>query len=119
MAKRKRDDGDLVYSSGPDGSRAYGAGGKVVETKGIAASLDIPPAQHKVRVTVDTKAARGKTLTIVSGLILTAPTLDKLAKQLKQTCGAGGTVKGATIEIQGEHRERVVQLLTKLGYGLA
>lgn len=119
MKKKQKDDGVLVYSSGPDGARSFGPGGKVVEKAGSAASIDIPPSQHKLRIALDTKAGHGKTLTVVSGLILTAPSLDKLAKKLKQSCGTGGTVRGATIELQGDHRDRISKLLTDLGYGLA
>ena len=116
MKKRGSDDGTLVYSSGPDGSRSFGPGGKVKDELGIPASLDMPPANQKARVTLDTNAGRGKTLTLVSGLVLTAAGLEKLAKELKSSCGAGGTVRGARIEIQGDHRDRVIQLLKQRGY---
>lgn len=118
MAKRKRDDDDgtLVYSSGPDGARSFGPGGKVKDEAGSAASIDIPPAQQKLKLTVDTKAGRGKTITIVTGLVLTAKTLEKLAKELKQSCGSGGTVRGATIEVQGDHRDRLAKLLNERGF---
>src|SRR5437762_892966 len=116
MAKKKRsEDGVLVYSSGPDGARSFGPGGKVKDEFGSAASLDMPPENQKPRVALDTRAGHGKTLTVVTGLVLTAATLDKLAKQLKQSCGTGGTVRGARIELQGDHRDRVVKLLADQG----
>lgn len=118
MAKRKQTDGVLVYSSGPDGAKSFGPGGKVTEHVGSPASLDVPPAQQKARIALDTKAGHGKTLTVVTGLVLTAKTLEKLAKQLKQSCGTGGTVRGATIELQGDHRDRVEKLLRGIGYGV-
>jgi translation initiation factor 1 len=49
-------------------------------------------------------------------LQLTPQDLKKLAKQLKRTCGSGGTIKDGTIEIQGDHREKVATTLNKLGY---
>jgi translation initiation factor 1 len=42
--------------------------------------------------------------------------LKKLAKQLKKKCGAGGAVKNGVIEIQGDHREVLVEILKKLGF---
>lgn len=47
---------------------------------------------------------------------MTGDALKKLAQKLKQRCGAGGTVKDGTIEIQGEHRDLLFSELTKLGY---
>lgn len=120
MAKKRRD-GDgamLVYESGPDGTRSFGPGGKAVEEAGSAASADLPPGEQRLKVVSDTRAGHGRTVTVVTGLVLTAPSLDRLAKQLKQSCGTGGTVRGATIELQGDHRDRVVKLLADKGYKL-
>jgi translation initiation factor 1 len=58
----------------------------------------------------------GKGVTVISGLPVDAATLEALATQLKRSCGAGGAVREGRIEIQGEHRDRLVQELTKLGY---
>lgn len=117
--KNKSDGGTLVYSSGPDGARSFGRGGKVVDGAGAASSMDIPPALQKLSVVHDAKAGHGRGLTVISGLILTSPSLGKLAKQLKSACGTGGTVRGATIELQGEHRARVVKMLTDMGFQVA
>ena len=121
MAKRKRedDDGTLVYSLGPDGARSFGPGGKPKDEVGSAASIDIPPANQKLKILIDTNAGRGKTITVITGLVLTAGSLDKLAKQLKQTCGTGGTVRGARIELQGDHRDRLAKLLAEKGFKVA
>jgi len=53
---------------------------------------------------------------MVSGLPLSAAALDELATRLKKLCGAGGAVKDGVIEIQGDHRDRLVAELRKLGY---
>lgn len=90
----------------------------MVEESGSAALTDLPPAEQRVKVVVDARAGHGRAVTVVSGLVLTAPSLDRLAKQLKQSCGTGGTVRGATIELQGDHRDRVVKLLGDKGYGV-
>jgi translation initiation factor 1 len=55
-------------------------------------------------------------VTTVSGLPLSAAELDALAAQLKKCCGSGGTVRDGVIEIQGEHRERIVAELVKRGW---
>jgi len=69
-----------------------------------------------VRVGRETKGRKGKGVTIISGLPLHTKGLVQLAKTLKRHCGAGGTVKDGAIEIQGEHRDRLVEELITLGY---
>jgi len=58
----------------------------------------------------------GKAVTLIKNLTLPAEGLKSLAKRIKQECGAGGTVKDGTIEIQGEHRKQIAELLSALGY---
>lgn len=77
---------------------------------------DLPPNQQSLRVQTTRKGKGGKTVTVISGFQASAETLAKLLKQLKNQCGTGGTVKDDTIEIQGDHRQKLVQLLTQLGY---
>lgn len=69
-----------------------------------------------VRVSRETKGRRGKAVTIISGVPLAGTELDDLAKRLKGLCGAGGTVKKGVIEIQGDHRDRLVPELAKHGW---
>lgn len=69
-----------------------------------------------VRVSRETKGRKGKGVTVVTGLPLDDLELAELGKKLKQKCGAGGTVKNGTIEIQGDHRDTVVRALLDLGY---
>jgi predicted translation initiation factor SUI1 len=69
-----------------------------------------------VRVVVDRKGRRGKTVTMVIGLQHNPQTLQKIARMLKQHCGAGGTVKEGAIEIQGDNRVRVAEKLRALDY---
>lgn len=59
---------------------------------------------------------RGKDVTVISGLDPKATDLAGLLKTLKTTLGAGGTVADGEIEVQGDHREKVVGVLVKLGY---
>lgn len=77
---------------------------------------DLPPHQQDLRVQATRKERKGKTVTMITGFQSKPETLAKLLKQLKAQCGSGGTVKGDTLEIQGNHTARLVQLLTKLGY---
>ncbi len=69
-----------------------------------------------VRVSRETKGRKGSGVTLVTGLPLAEPELNALAKQLKQRCGSGGTVKNGVIEVQGDQREVVLAELIRLGY---
>jgi len=69
-----------------------------------------------VRVGRSTKGRKGKGVTTIEGLGLDETSLKKLAKELKQKCGTGGTVKEGVIEIQGEQRDLIVSELEKKGY---
>lgn len=55
-------------------------------------------------------------MTVITGLPLASGPLEELAGRLKRSCGAGGAVRGDRIEIQGEHRDRLVAELVRLGY---
>ena len=73
------------------------------------------PGDGIVRVSLDTKGRAGKGVTVVRGLVLDAAALAALGKQLKTACGSGGTVKDGTIEVQGDHCERVMEALRARG----
>jgi len=64
-----------------------------------------------VRVSRQTKGRKGKGVTLITGVPLAGDDLKKLATELKQKCGTGGTVKNGVIEIQGEQRVRIIELL--------
>ena len=68
-----------------------------------------------VRVSRETKGRKGRVVTLVTGLRLQSVPLRQLAKELKQKCGSGGTIRDGVIEIQGEHRDAVIAELTKQG----
>jgi len=76
----------------------------------------VPLGDDIVRVGRETKGRKGKGVTVITGLLLDEPGLQKLATDLKRRCGAGGTVKGNTIEIQGDHRDLLAAELTQRGY---
>ena len=75
-----------------------------------------PQRDGVVRVGRETKGRKGKGMTIVTGIPLHPDGIRDLARQLKQKCGTGGTVKGDVIEIQGDHRDLLVTELESLGY---
>lgn len=75
-----------------------------------------PAGDGVVRVSRETKGRGGKSVTIVKGLALDPLALALLGKQLRTACGSGGTVKDGVIEVQGEHCERIVEALKKLGH---
>jgi len=74
------------------------------------------PGEQKVRVGRETSGRGGKGVTVITGLQLPAAELETLAGELKRACGAGGKVVGGKIEIQGEHRDRLVAELVRRGY---
>jgi translation initiation factor 1 len=76
------------------------------------------PAAGPARVRVGREVAGrgGKGVSVIRGLPLPAAALEELATRLKRLCGAGGGVRDGAIEIQGEHRDRLVAELLKLGY---
>jgi translation initiation factor 1 len=76
----------------------------------------LPPSQQTAYLHRDSKSRGGKGVTLIKNLVLSESDLSALAKRIKQACGVGGTVKGGVIEIQSESRERIAEVLTKLGY---
>ncbi|AFY74988.1 translation initiation factor eIF-1/SUI1-like protein [Synechococcus sp. PCC 7502] len=74
------------------------------------------PEAQSPRIQASRKGRKGKTVTVITGLEADNTTLELLLKQLKNQCGAGGTIKDGEIEIQGDHAPKILQILTKLGY---
>ncbi len=74
------------------------------------------PRDGVVRLFRDRGGRKGKTVTVIHGLPERGPALDARLSELKRLCGAGGTVKDGTVEIQGDHRERLAERLRSLGY---
>lgn len=77
---------------------------------------ELPPNQQNLKVQATRSGRKGKTVTVISGFQVKPETLEQLVKQLKAQCGAGGTVKENTIEIQGDHQQKLLEILIKLGY---
>lgn len=75
-----------------------------------------PPSGQTVYLHRESKGRGGKSATLVKNLILSTEDMKEMTKRLKQLCGTGGTVKGGVIEIQGEHREKIADMLKGMGY---
>jgi translation initiation factor 1 len=86
------------------------------DQKPKSAVRSMPPGKQTAYLHRDSKGRGGKGMTLIKNLVLTEEDLSLLAKQLKQSCGAGGTVKDGVIEIQGQNRDRIAEILIKLGY---
>lgn len=99
----------VVYSTNPDYQYQYD---EELENKTLA------PAKQRLRVSLDRHHRGGKTVTIVTGFIGTDDDLQALGKLLKSRCGVGGAAKDGEIIVQGEHVEKVKQILTAEGYGI-
>ena len=84
--------------------------------KAAAAAAKAPAGDGIVRVSRETGGRGGKVVTLVRGLPLADEELAALGKRLRSACGTGGTVKGGVLELQGEHRDRVLALLVAEGY---
>lgn len=97
----------VVYSTNPD--FAY-------DVQDSEEQTTLPPDRQKLLVRIDRRQRAGKQVTLVEGFRGTAGDLSDLARTLKTRCGVGGTAKDGEITIQGDFRDKVVELLKGMGY---
>jgi len=117
MAKSGGSESTLVYSTGK--GRMCAGCGKAQSECVCSQQNNSAKGDGIVRVGFETKGRKGKGVTIISGIALGHDGLRKLASQLKQRCGSGGTVKNGCIEIQGDHRDVLAAVLQKQGMRIA
>ena len=98
---------NVVYSTNPDFQYQQ------TEQEEV---MTLPPQQQKLRVSLDRKNRGGKTVTLITGFIGTEEDLKTLGKLLKGSCGVGGTAKDGEIIIQGDFKQRIIDLLKAKGY---
>lgn len=113
MAMKKPGPGGLVYST--DAGRMCPVCRRPLVQCTCRRAAARPAGDGVVRVSRESKGRGGKTVTLVRGLALDAAALAALGGQLKAACGSGGTVRDGVIEVQGEHRERILHLLQAQG----
>ena len=104
----------LVYST--DYGRMCPDCGRAVDECICKTEESLPAGDGIVRISRQTKGRKGKGVTVITGLPLKSSELKQLARQLKAQCGSGGTVKDTAIEIQGDHRDKLIELLAAKGY---
>ena len=102
MKNDKKNRINIVYSTNPDFHYEY-------ESQNEAETL--APEKQNLKVIVDSKQRKGKTVTLVQGFIGSEEDLKELAKLRKNKCGVGGSVKDGEIIIQGEVKEKVLTIL--------
>lgn len=113
MAGMKPGSGALVYST--EAGRMCPACRRPLAQCICRRAAARPAGDGVARVSRESKGRGGKTMTLVRGLALDGAALAALGQKLRAACGSGGTVKDGVIEVQGEHRERIVQLLQAQG----
>lgn len=101
---------NVVYSTNPDF--------KYEQVDDIDEPETLPADKQKLVVSIDRRNRGGKQVTLVSGFVGTEESLAELGKMLKKKCGVGGSAKDGEILIQGDFRDRVVDILRVAGYGV-
>ena len=98
---------NVVYSTNPD---------FCYETEREEEIPTLPPTQQKLKVQLDRKNRGGKIVTLVTGFVGSDNDLKELGRMLKSKCGVGGSAKDGEIIVQGDFKQKVLELLKKEGY---
>jgi translation initiation factor 1 len=114
MNKNGKAQGGLVYST--DGGRMCPACRRPLAECACAKAKPALSSDGIVRVSRESRV--GKSVTVIRGLALESAALNELGKRLKAACGAGGTVKDGVVEIQGDHRDKVILILRTQGWAV-
>ncbi len=106
MGKKKKRI-DIVYSTNPNYE---------YEEEETFEQETLEPSEQLLYVSIDRKQRKGKEVTLIEGFVGMKEDLNELSKFLKSSCGVGGTAKDGEIIIQGNFRDKVIELLNKKGY---
>ncbi len=98
----------VVYSTNPDF--------QYTRSDSTPEEATLPPEKQRLTVRIDRRQRAGKQVTLVEGFVGSGDDLSALARILKTRCGVGGSAKNGEITIQGDLRDKLVQILTSLGY---
>lgn len=98
---------NIVYSTNPD----YHYQGDDTEEE-----TTLPKEKQLLRISLDKRNRKGKAVTLITGFTGTNDDLETLGKLLKTKCGVGGSAKDGEIIVQGDHRQKVLEILQKEGY---
>jgi len=107
MSKKNKGKNGVVYSTDPNFEYKFDQDNE---------PDTLPPGQQNLKVWIDSKQRKGKTVTLVKNFVGKESDLQELGKTLKSKCGTGGSVKDNEIIIQGNMREKVCENLIKMGY---
>lgn len=106
MSKKDKNRINVVYSTNPDFK---------YESEDSENETTLPNHQQQLKIYLD-RMGGGKLVSRIEGFIGTTDDLEALGKKLKQKCGVGGSIKNNSILIQGDHRDRLLDLLHKDDY---
>lgn len=98
---------NIVYSTNPDYH---------YQDEDSAQQETLPHEKQLLRVSLDKRNRKGKAVTLITGFVGTNDDLETLGKLLKTKCGVGGSAKDGEIIVQGDHRQKVLEILQKEGY---
>jgi translation initiation factor 1 len=107
MSKKVKNRIGVVYSTNPEFQ---------YESELEAQPETLIPSKQILRIHLDRKQRKGKEVTLITGFVGQSQDCEALGKRLKQQCGVGGAVKDNEIILQGDHRSKVLTMLTGAGY---
>lgn len=103
----KKEEANIVWTDDPN----------FVKKSNKVASIEMIPSEHLLSIRLEKKGRGGKTVTVLHDLPMGSEDyFKKLVKKIKRSCGSGGTFKGESIEVQGEHKDSLSKFLNDLGF---